>query len=129
MRAYEEIAATARPGMAFSNSTEGYGWMASWCDECVHDDDEAELYCPLLTFAMLGQGTPSEWIEGERFSIRDRYQCVEFDRRDDGGGDDGPERVPGPGPGQLELLPEPAHTVRMLTPYRPEREPVPAARG
>jgi len=38
MRHYAEIEATARDVPAFSNGTQGYGWMANWCDRCIHDD-------------------------------------------------------------------------------------------
>lgn len=113
MRAEDEITADARDGSPFSNGTEGMAWMENWCERCVHDDEERNVFCPLVTVAMLGK-TPAEWIEEKPFSLGDRYTCVEF-RDQDGPGDTEPQPVPDP-PDQLVLLPrEPYEAVRMLT--------------
>lgn len=107
MRTPEEIAANARDGRAFSNGTEGYAWMDAWCYECVHDDEKTERYCPILTLAMLGEKTPAEWVEKEPRGLRDRYECTEFEPRDDDG--DGPEPDPEPvpeDPNQLTIFDE-----------------------
>jgi hypothetical protein len=118
VRTEAEIDAAARPGRPFSNGTEGYAWMGSWCDECVHNDEETELWCPILTVALLGK-TPAEWVEqpwgqipgrpeGETApSLTDRYHCTEFQQRPDPG--DEAEDPPPPEPvpecdGQLDLV-------------------------
>lgn len=119
MRTEAEIQADAKDQRPFSNGTEGYTWMAYWCDECTKNDEGRELWCPLLTVALLGK-TPAEWIEqpwqqikgrpeGETApSLSDKFHCTEFEqRRDDGGDDSGPEPDPGPPPvceGQLDLV-------------------------
>jgi hypothetical protein len=120
MRTETEIDADARPGSPFSNGTEGYAWMGTWCDECVNNDEETELWCPILSVALLGK-TPSEWIEqpwgqikgrpeGETApSLTDRYHCTEFVQRPEWPGRDGPDGDPPPGPvpvgeGQLDLV-------------------------
>ena len=98
-----------REGSPFSNGTEGFAWVANWCDRCIHDkparEDQYEDACGIFTLSLTGR-TPSEWIEqewGEKGPPVDRYHCVMF--RDE---DDGPppptEPEPTP-PGQGELLP------------------------
>lgn len=116
MRTYDEAFAAARDRPAFSNGTEGYGWMGNWCAECVHDGiglglDEPS--CPLITISLM-QRTPSEWLDGPRdenglYSIADQYHCVEFRSR----GDPGPgyENPPDPPlPGQEVLFDMDPHT-------------------
>jgi hypothetical protein len=68
MRHYAEIEATARDVPAFSNGTQGYGWMANWCDRCIHDDLDAPstdpsgiIGCPIIAVTMVGK-TPSEFL-------------------------------------------------------------------
>lgn len=131
MRTLDEIIAGARDGSPFSNGTEGYAWMANWCDRCKNNNEERELWCDVLDVALFGK-TPAEWIEqpwgqvkGEPDgvlapSLGDTYHCVEF-RDEDGPGDTEPKPVPDP-PDQEVLFPrEQAEGVRMLT-----TEPVPA---
>ncbi len=31
----------------FSNGSEGMDYQAAWCDRCVHDDPEAQRFCPI----------------------------------------------------------------------------------
>ena len=119
MRTEAEIQADAKPGSPFSNGTEGYAWMGNWCERCTNNDEETELWCPLLTVALLGK-TPVEWIEqpwrswndanGVEHppapSLGDKYHCIEFeDRRDPDDGDD-PEPEPEPPvcEGQLDIV-------------------------
>ncbi|HEX2551560.1 MAG TPA: hypothetical protein VHK64_08195, partial [Nocardioidaceae bacterium] len=117
MRTEEQIQADARDGSPFSNGTEGYAWMENWCGECVHNDEETETYCPILSVALLGQ-TPAEWVEQPWQQIAGRpegelaptlggqYVCTEFERRrDDDGDDPGPEPEPPPVcDGQLDIV-------------------------
>lgn len=111
---------TARDEPAFSNGTEGYGWMANWCDRCLRDapfrNGISPRGCELILIAMDGK-TPAEWLDGPRdekgrYSIADQYHCIEF--RAPGGGGGGEPR-PRPTPRrQLPLLPrEPYEGTRM----------------
>lgn len=109
MRTEEEIQADAKDRRPFSNGTEGYAWMDNWCYRCMKNDEETELWCPLLTVALLGK-TPVEWIDqtADGHRLGDTYRCIEFEERpDDGRGDDEPEPNPGPPPvdeNQLDLI-------------------------
>lgn len=118
MRPEAEITASAREGSPFSNGTEGYAWMAEWCDECVHNDEETEKWCPILTVALLGK-TPAEWVEQPWKQIKGRpegetapvlggkYECTEFQQRPDPGDEDDDPPPPEPVPdcdGQLDLI-------------------------
>jgi hypothetical protein len=123
MRTYDEMWASAREESAFSNGTEWECWSANWCDRCIHDKparqgDEGNG-CPLILIGFCGR-TPLEWMEHERFSLGDRYHCIEF--RDE---DDGPTEPPGPSPqcpGQGELFdPAPYEGVRMFADIVPVR--------
>lgn len=118
VRTEEEIRADAAEGSPFSNGTEGYAWIENWCAECVHNDEETELYCPILTVSLL-HFTPKEWVEQPWQQIPGRpegetapvlggqYVCTEFERRPDDDGDDGAEPEPEPPPvcdGQLDIV-------------------------
>lgn len=112
MKSEAEISAAATDGRPFSNGTEGYGWMAHWCDECTHNDEETELWCPILTVALLGK-TPAEWtkrtVESEYGSYDVIDTCTEFEQRHDDDGPDEPEPDPvGPFdpemPGQVDIF-------------------------
>lgn len=101
---------TARDEPAFSNGTEGYGWMANWCDRCLRDapfrNGIAKTGCELILIALMDK-TPAEWLDGPRderglYSIEDQYHCIEFRAPGDGGGE--PRAKPTP-PGQGTLLP------------------------
>ncbi|GAA0738555.1 hypothetical protein Drose_04440 [Dactylosporangium roseum] len=118
MRAEDEIRADARPGRAFSNGTEFDIWADSHCYDCVHDNPnvDPEVFCPILTVALLGEVTPREWTErtitwelnGKTGTYAVVDECTEFEeRRDDGPGDDEPKPDPGPPPvceAQLDLI-------------------------
>lgn len=93
----------------FSNSTEGHGWMANWCDRCLVDapfrNGISPTGCPLIMQAMLGQ-TPDEWLDGPRdgqgrYSMEDQYHCIDF--RAPGSGNPDPKPKPTP-PGQTALV-------------------------
>lgn len=73
----EDEMARALPEMPFSNSTEGFGWMSIWCDECIR-----ERNCPLLLVAMMNR-TPASWELRDQGSIN-RYTCTEFEGAPDG---------------------------------------------
>lgn len=101
---------TARDEPAFSNGTEGYGWMANWCDRCLRDapfrNGIARTGCELILIALDGK-TPAEWLDGPRdeqgrYSIADQYHCIEFRAPGSGGGEPRPKPTP---PGQGSLLP------------------------
>lgn len=83
----------SRDQAPFSNGTEGYGWMASWCDVCLRDAPFRNMGkgsgCPLLQVALMGR-TPAEWIDGPRdehgaYSIEGQYTCVQFKGPGSGG--------------------------------------------
>ncbi|MDF1603376.1 hypothetical protein [Nocardioides sp. YIM 152315] len=103
--------ATPRDGSPFSNGTEGYAWMANWCDRCIHDkparQDRYEDACQIVVLALCGQ-TPGEWLEqrdpetGLR-PLGDAYHCIEF--RDEGDGPPPPTEPEPTPPGQGELFP------------------------
>jgi hypothetical protein len=109
VRTEAEIQADAKDRRPFSNGTEGYAWMDNWCYRCVHNDEEREIWCPLLTVALLGK-TPAEWIDqtADGHRLGDTYRCTEFEeRRDDDGPGDDPEPEPEPTPvdeNQLDLI-------------------------
>jgi hypothetical protein len=115
VRTEEEIRADARPGRAFSNSSEYEIWAARYCHECVNDDAETETWCPILGVALLHPVTPREWVSGTVTTQYGSYEavesCTEFVQRPEWPGDDdpgdGPDPEPGPPPvveGQLDLI-------------------------
>lgn len=124
-------AGTREPKMPFSNGTEGYGWIANWCDRCIHDkparQDRYEDACGILTQAMCNDGTPVEWLDGPRderglYSIADQYHCIEF-RDENEGPPPRTEPLPTP-PGQGELIPvEPYVGTRMFADVVAEATP------
>jgi hypothetical protein len=75
---FDDAAARAADGPAFSNGTECDAWMANWCYRCVHDDPDEG--CPLVLVALLGQ-TPVEWQEAEPGSLGHQYRCTAFQAR------------------------------------------------
>lgn len=112
---YEDAMARAREGSPFSNSDEGYGWMANWCDRCTHDkparNDDPGNGCSLVMVALLGR-TPAEWLDNTEtgpdgllkpYSRADQYTCVMFRPEDDPGPDE-PTPIPDP-PDQEVLFP------------------------
>lgn len=113
----------ARDEPAFSNSTEGYGWMDANCATCIHDKDQRDNAeqpgpgCPLVMVALLGR-RPIQWLDGPRneqglYSLASQYTCIEYRHEDDGPTD--PQPIPDP-PGQLTLLPRDDYQGhRMLT--------------
>lgn len=116
---YNEASKLARPVPPFSNGTEGYGWMANWCDGCLRDAPfrnglKGASGCPLIAVAMLEQKTPAEWLDGprdehDRYSIEDQYHCIEF-KAPGGGG----EPRPKPEPPQMDgLFERPERQTRM----------------
>jgi hypothetical protein len=108
MRTEEQIKADARPGKAFSNGTEWSIWSDRWCDRCKNNDEAAELWCPIITVALIEPLTPAEWTEGTSegehpYTFVDT--CTEFDERRDDGTDDEPEPEPVPEcDGQLDII-------------------------
>lgn len=118
---YDTCFGRAKDEPAFSNGTEGYGWMDAWCNRCWHDKPARQgddgNGCPLILVAMMRR-TPAEWIPGDPmkpsgFSIPDQFTCVMF-RHEDDGGDPEPKPIPDP-PGQLTLFPRDGFEgVRML---------------
>ena len=122
--------ATARDEPAFSNGTEGYGWMANWCDRCLRDapfrNGISPRGCELILIAMDGK-TPAEWLDGPRdehgrYSIADQYHCIEFKAPGDGGGEPKPKPTP---PGQEVLFDRADYAARrMYVQPTEEREPI-----
>lgn len=64
---------------AFANGTEFEIWSFNWCDRCKKDDMEREVYCPILTNALFGETTPTEWV-----GPRGDYECTAFEGRNAG---------------------------------------------
>lgn len=104
---YDRLYEESREGSPFSNSSQGYGWMANNCDRCVHDKPARQgnegQGCPLILLALVGR-TPAQWLTASDDDwVFANFQCTEF--RDENGGP-GPEPKPIPTPpGQGELLP------------------------
>ena len=76
MKTFEEADAAARPGPAFSNSTEYELWRDRWCDRCAHDTEEQVDRgegCPLVLIGLMGK-TPAEWKRRKDHS----YRCTAF---------------------------------------------------
>lgn len=126
---YQDALKRSRDRRPFANGTEGYGWMANWCDRCLRDAPFRNMGkgsgCPLLMVAMVESRTPAEWLEQVNdeglYSIGDHYHCIEFRAP---GGDGGNEPKPKPDPrGQGTLFDRPPSQSRMLT-REPEREQV-----
>ena len=132
---YADALARSRPEPAFSNGTEGYGWMANWCDRCLRDAPHRNMGkgsgCPLILVALQDR-TPAEWLDGPRdekgrYSIEDQYHCIEF--KGPGGGGGGEPR-PKPEPSGMDgLFPRPERAVRMFVQPNPavDLTPVDAA--
>ncbi|MFB7596935.1 hypothetical protein [Streptomyces sp. NPDC056160] len=126
---YDRLIAESQDRPAFSNGTEGYGWMAANCDRCIHDKPARQgndaQGCPLVLITLVGR-TPAQFLDGPRddsgrYGIADQYVCTEFRGEDDP--DPEPRPTPTP-PGQGELLPRgPFEGHRMLTPFVPGTEP------
>lgn len=124
---YEDAYKRSREGVPFSNGTEGYGWMANWCDRCTRDapfrNGIASTGCPLILIS-LSERTPAEWLDGPRdehgrYSIADQYTCIEF--KAPGGGGGGPRPKPEP-PDMDGLFERPETHTRMYV-----QTPEPAA--
>jgi hypothetical protein len=111
MRTYDEILADAKPGSAFSNSSQFEHWAGGprGCYTCRNDDEQTERYCSILCAAVGGGGIPREWTtETAEDHIHGNYTCTEYDRRPDDG-DSGKEPDPDPGPppameGQIDMF-------------------------
>ncbi|MFD8384290.1 hypothetical protein ACFV2X_38210 [Streptomyces sp. NPDC059679] len=123
---YDKLFEEARDGAPFSNSSQGYSWMANWCDRCIHDKPARQgndgQGCPLILVALMDK-TPIQWLcETKEQAIHADYHCIEFRDEDDGPGGE-PRPIPDP-PGQLTLLPRGEYEgVRMLTPFEPDQIP------
>lgn len=84
----------------FSNGTEGYAWMAEWCDRCDKDHqahiDHHEDACPIIarSFLLEADETIPEWVdnsETEGFTFPPAVHCLSFApcQQCEPGGDDG----------------------------------------
>lgn len=97
----------------FSNGTEGFAWMANWCDRCErdhqahidHHEDGCKIFLRSLTLER--DEIIPEWIEQDRYALGDNVHCVEFRPCGEcgegrGDGDDEPKPIPiHPDQGQL----------------------------
>ena len=54
------------PGIPFmpSNGTEGSAFGEAFCETCVHEISEAEIWCDIHTDALVGE-QPKEWTHDE----------------------------------------------------------------
>ncbi len=130
MDSYDTLFERAKDEPAFSNGTEGYGWIDANCSNCVNDKPAREgdegNGCPLILVALM-QRTPAKWLPCDpgNWSIEGQYTCVMYRHEDDGGGPE-PKPIPDP-PGQLTLFPrEGFEGVRMLRPA-PSESPLAVA--
>lgn len=84
----------------FSNGTEGYSWMAKWCDLCthdhgMHDGSGSDPKCDLIGSSMLGDDVfewPEAWLpepDDGSFSLPSRLVCLHFSPCEPCGGDPG----------------------------------------
>ena len=111
MRSYDAIAADARPGRAFSNSTHFEVWANNrgGCYSCRNDGmgvGKEEPQCPIFAVALIEGTTPREWTDTDPNGLG-YYTCSEYDERpDDDGPDDDPAPPPDPDPhpGQLDIF-------------------------
>lgn len=117
---YDDIEQRARPGVAFSNGTEGADWQSNWCDRCLRDAPfrnglKGATGCPILLVALAAEKTPAEWMEQPldekgRYSIANKYHCIEFRAPGEGGS----EPRPKPEPPQMDgLFDRPERRTRM----------------
>lgn len=72
---------------AFSNGTEWECWSAHWCQTCTKDSmglppGPPEVFCEIVTTAIIGQETPTEWTENDLRGLGYRYTCSEYEPRD-----------------------------------------------
>lgn len=81
MKSYDEYEKLARPGRAFSNSTQWETWQYSVClgggneaRACVNDADDG---CPLITLAVLGEKMPAQWRTGARPGCSEKVTAAE----------------------------------------------------
>lgn len=99
----------------FSNGTEGYAWMAEWCDRCANDHqahvDHHEDGCPIIgSHLAFPEKERPKWVDltdEYGFTFPPAVRCLSFTPcaacGEGGGGDD--HRVPrSPLPGQLALF-------------------------
>jgi len=83
IRDYGEIDQDAKDESAFSNSTESVPWIANWCDNCVHDDEDVGTGgCDIMLVALMGK-TPAEWVPDKPMSLGHQYRCKEFEPTDE----------------------------------------------
>ncbi len=111
MRTEEEIRADAADEPPFSNGSEHDIWADRYChNNCVNDDDEREIWCPIITVALLGKAGdgsstawPKEWTRAsvpwtDRDGVEHAYErvdtCTEYEERRDP--DDGEDLDPQP---------------------------------
>ncbi|MCI2421483.1 hypothetical protein MOQ72_29020 [Saccharopolyspora sp. K220] len=118
---YDEVRRRSREGSPFSNGTEGYGWMAVWCEICLRDapfrNGISATGCPIILVAQLGR-TPAEFLDGPRdehgrYSIAQRYTCIEYRAPGNGGGEPRPKPEPR---GMDGLFDRPERSTRMFVP-------------
>lgn len=113
-----------------SNGTEGEGFVAFWCDRCLHDravrlHEDYDNGCPILARAYAFKpgdpDYPTEWVED---ADSDQYtaRCTAFIEDDH---DDDWEPPPPPDPTQLVLIADPTEDIAGIT-APPQRIEVPA---
>jgi len=101
-----------RSGRPFSNHTEFDIWADRYCYRCRKDNEETELYCPILGMAIAEGAWPDEWTArthaweagGKSGSYEVVDTCTEFEERRDDEGDGSEPEPPPVVEGQLDLI-------------------------
>jgi hypothetical protein len=102
----------------FSNGTEGYAWMAQWCDRCALDHGmyrgNGDGGCQIVALALVdGDAVIPEWIdetEEKGFTFPPAVTCIMFERcRPCFPDKNDPPKPRPPIPGQSQFFDMPEH--------------------
>lgn len=82
-----------------SNGTEGDYFMAEWCDRCVNDDYDNDVYCHILGATMAFDKNEEGYPKDTWVYFNGKPTCLAFKDQDD----DEPE-LPPVDPSQLDMF-------------------------